>query len=92
MDVPKLKDDVKNYKNKLENLLGYLIDSSFKGDWEGFYDILIRILPSDHMWLNMSLLSAVIEKNVLAVKVLLTDSRGELKFAAYKVHRRSFYR
>ncbi len=89
MDVPKLKD-VKNYKNKVENFLGYLIDSSFKGDWEGFYRILTEY--KDCILLNRPLWSAVFKENVLAVRVLLADNRGELKFAAYKVRRRSFYR
>ncbi len=33
----KLKDDTIFYESRVEKLLGYFIDNTYKGDWKGFY-------------------------------------------------------
>ncbi len=73
----KLKDDAIFYKSRVENLLGYFINSSYKGNWKKFYSILIKLDPSKSYWLSNALLSAAKNKNNLAIKVLLTDQRAD---------------
>ncbi len=83
----KLKDDAIFYKSRVENLLGYPIDSSYglpaklkfsyKGDWKEFYSILIKSDPSKSNWLSNALFSAAKNGNNLAIKVLLTDQRAD---------------
>ncbi len=70
-----LKNNAIFYKSRVENLLGYFIDSSYKGDWKGFYYILIQLDPRKAYWLGDALSSAVIKGNYLASKVLLADQR-----------------
>ncbi len=67
----KLKDNAIFYKSRVENILGYYIDSSYKGDWKGFYYILIED------GLNNALCEATITENNLAIKVLLADGRAD---------------
>ncbi len=71
----KLKDDTIFYKSRVENLLGYFIDSSYTGDWKGFYYILIKSDQGKANWLTSALSSAARNGDDLAIKVLLEDSR-----------------
>ena len=81
-----LKNDAIFYKSRVKNLLGYSVQStqrsfsfayidSYKGDWKGFYYILIKSDPDNTNWLNSALSSAVSKGNYLASKVLLVDPR-----------------
>ncbi len=68
-----LKDHAIFNKTRVEKLLGYPIDS--KGDWKGFYSILIKSDPSKSNWLSSALGFATDNGNYLAVEVLLADQR-----------------
>ena len=70
-----LKDDVIFYKIRVEKLLSYSIDDSYKGNWKGFYYILIISDSDKAYWLNSALSSAALNENYLAIKVLLADQR-----------------
>ncbi len=72
-------------ETRVENLLGYPIDS-YKGDWKGFYyiligserelySILIKSEKDDINVVNDAFISAADDGNYLAVKVLLSDQR-----------------
>ena len=75
----KLKDDAIFYKSRVENLLGYSIDRSYKGNWKEFYYVLIEEDYGKADWLTSALLSASYNGNDLAIKVLLADNRGKSK-------------
>ncbi len=70
----KLKDDSIFYKSRVENILGYLIDRSYTGDWKGFYYILIKFSNTEY-GLNDVFHKASSNGNNLAVNVLLADKR-----------------